>query len=188
MFLLLDLETGGLTHDHSILTMYMAILDGNLHIKNELGLSLKPDNGPIVADEEALKVNGISLNEHIINAIPESEAAAKIADFISKYSNDGKSKLMPLGHNPNFDIKFIQAKLVNKKDWDKNCQEPMDTIVLGKFLKILGKLPQDLPNSLGSYAEYFGILTPGLHDAKIDCETTVSVLKKMIRLVNEGKI
>ena len=189
MFLLLDSETGGLTHQHSILTTYMAVYDANLRLIDELSLKIQPDNGILVTDPEALKVNGINPEEHVKTAISETKAAGIIADFLSQNSTDGKNKLMPFGHNVEFDMAFIRARLINDKEMSKFfIKYNLDTIVLGTFLKLIGKLPKDLPNSLGSYAEYFGILTPGLHDAKIDCQTTLSVLKKMIRLIKEGNI
>lgn len=185
MFLLMDSETGGLDpSEHSILTLYMAIYDSGFNKISELDLKIKPNNGQYFVTDDAMKVNGIDLDEHDKNAIIELEASKQIQEFLANHSDDGKIKLMPFGHNVEFDVQFVKTKLIPKKIWDKTCTyNHLDTITIGTFLKIIGGLPPELPNSLGAYAEFFGISTPGLHDAKIDCMTTVAVLKRMSKFI-----
>lgn len=189
MFLLMDLETGGLEHENTILTGYFAFLDQNLNIIDELDLKLKPDTGKQYnVTEEALKVNGIVIEEHDKTAIPESKGAEKLLKFLEKNTNDGKQKIMILGHNVQFDIEFIKARLIPQKVLTKFLDNKygrytyMDTMAFGTLLQMTGRLPERLPRSLESFSEFFCIRTSNLHDAKVDCQTTVKVLKKMLEV------
>jgi DNA polymerase III epsilon subunit-like protein len=179
----MDTETGGLKKTETILTIYMGIVDPkDLTIKDEIYLQIKPDNGEYVYSEEALKVNGIDLIKHDKVAITESKAAADILNFFKK-NKVGTSTLTPLGHNVKFDIEFINNKLIPSHIWNEYVeQNTCDTMEMGKKLKEFGRLPMALSNSLGSYAEYFFIKTVGLHDARIDCYTTLKVYKKLIEV------
>lgn len=176
----MDTETGGLKKTETILTMYLGIVNPkDLSIEDEIYLQIKPDNGEYIASEEALMVNGIDLVKHDKEAITESQAAAQILSFFKKHKES--ELLTPLGHNVKFDVEFIHNKLIPTHIWSEYVQSGVeDTMEMGKALKDRGKLPDALSNALGSYAEYFFIKTAGLHDARIDCYTTLKVYKKLL--------
>lgn len=186
-YLLMDTETGGLSESNTILTAYFAVVNDSLDIVDELSLSLKPDDNNYIYTDEALKINGIDLIEHHKSAIFYSDARIKLAKFLCEHVPMGSTKLIPLGHNVTFDLKMIDAQLLNLDTngyltpaWRDYVSEVVeDTMVMGKALKEQRRLPDALSNALGSYAEYFLIRTFGLHDAKIDCNTTLQVYKKL---------
>ena len=181
--LLMDTETGGLKKTETILTLYMGIVDPqSLLIEEELYLEIKPDDGNYIYSEEALKVNGIDLKKHDKTAITESQAAEKIITLLSRVSRQS-GKVTPLGHNVVFDIDFINNKLVEPRIWNQYVSDKTeDTMLIGKRLKERRLMPEVLPNSLGSYAEFFFIRTSDLHNAQVDCYVTLKVYKKLIEL------
>lgn len=179
----MDCETGGLKGTETILTVYMAMVNNNLEIIDELDLEIKPDDGNYIYSEEALMINGIDLKKHDQTAIPESVATQKIISFFEKHK-ELQSKFTVLGHNVTFDINFIQNKLINPETWGTfvNTDHVEDTLEKAKALRESGHLPKELSLALGSCAEYFFIRTFGLHNAKLDCLVTLDVYKKELEL------
>ena len=92
-------------------------------------------------------------------------------------------KLEPLGHNVAFDIIKIKDNLISEGSWLKYVSyRLMDTGGIGNFLKKQGKIPKEISGSLSSYCEYFKVDNSKAHDAKADCQMTVSVYKEMLKL------
>lgn len=179
-FVALDNETGGLTSDTSLLTSFLAILDADLNIVDELELLVKPDDGIYRVNAEALNINKINLLEHDKKAIPYSQAGAPLYEFLRKHSDNGANKLVPFGHNVMFDILGICDKIMSKKTWDHFCgYRLLCTGNISQFLKLQGKLPSDIQASLGKLAAYFGIDNSKAHTSKGDVLMCIEVLKKM---------
>jgi DNA polymerase III alpha subunit (gram-positive type) len=187
-FLILDTETGGVTEETSLLTAFYSVLDENLNSVASLDLKLKPRNGLYFLDAGALKVNRINIVEHDAVATTYDDAKTLLYDFISTHSDGGKNKLIPIGHNVHFDIKFTQVYLVSKKTWDNFISyRTLDTGCVAQFLIAAGVIDgSKTTGSMESLAKYFGVdaayigfAEAKLHDAEYDSKLTVAVLRKM---------
>ena len=184
--LAMDTETGGLDPSYDVLTVYMAVLDENHAVVDELDLKLKPDNRAPVVSEGAMKVNKIDLPSLLENpeTLTYSQAREVILSFLQKNSIPGKrSSFIPLGHNVGFDLNFINAHLVPEKEWRKQVHYGvLDTSIICTFFKFSGLWPKEIGN-LGSIVDYLGLTLSNAHDAKADTLATVEVFKKMAALL-----
>jgi len=188
LFLVIDTETGGLGNQFSLLTLYIGILNSDFSIKHEFDFKLKPNDGNYIVCGEALNINKINLVEHDKDAITYKESGKILGNYLySTYTEkpeDLRNKLIPIGHNVNGDIRQIQDKIINVDNWNQWVSyRTLDTGPIGQFLKLCGKLPENLSGSLESYAQYFGIPHQS-HNAKSDALVTLSVLQNMIKLIN----
>ena len=180
-YVALDTETGGIGEDKSLLTAYLAILDEDLNVIDELDLKTKPDDGVYRVVGEALRINKIDLATHDLEAITYKEAGTKIYDFLYKNNPGGKLKLIPVGHNVAFDIKFLCEHTLSKKSFDKYVgYRCLDSGTISMFLMKTGRLPQ-MNASLGTLAAHYGI-TFDSHTAKGDTLATVAVMKEFLKL------
>ena len=192
-YLCFDTETGGLSPEQAdLLTCYMALLDQDFKILDELDLKLKPDGGRLpFADAGALKVNGINVSEHLADptTLTYSEAKLKVTELIKKFlKKTGRhSNNRPLGYNVPFDIKFVQTYLLPFEEWDSLINyNQVDPKVVVNFLKDCSWLPPDL-GSLVSVVKHFSISMGSAHTAKADTLATVEVYKRLLDLMASKK-
>jgi DNA polymerase III epsilon subunit-like protein len=181
-YLGMDIETGGVTSDKSLLTAYFVVIDEDLKtVYGELDLKIKPSDGVYNVTAEALEVNKIDLIQHDKEAVTEDKAATMLYEFLDKHAPSGTIKLTPLGHNVAFDINFIKERLT--KNFNKFVSyRVLDTSSVCQFLKLTGKVSRDLEGSLEKLAAYFGISLNTLHNAKDDTWLVVEILKRMVKL------
>jgi len=189
----LDSETGGLNPETAdILTLYIAMMDENFKIVDELDLKLKPDNGRLpVAEAQALRVNGIDLKAHMADpeTITYSAAKEKILVFLKKYlKKSGRfSNLRVLGQNVPFDLKFIFKHLVPEEEWYKIMHYVLvDTKSIVDFLKDCSWMPREL-GSLSSVVEYLGVPKRTAHTAKDDTLMTIDAYKAILAMMAAKK-
>lgn len=178
-YFLFDTETGGLKKDMSLLTLYGYILDENLNVLDFIDLKIKPDDGIYNISAQALEINKIVLTEHDKVAITLTEAKNQFANFIWRWALN--NKLTPVGHNVRFDVKFVKTHLL--EEWDRYFdRRHLDTASIGKFLSLSGKLSKLNQYSLTELATAFEISfdTEKRHDAQVDAELTLKLLKNMI--------
>lgn len=191
-YICFDTETGGLTPETDVLTTYMAIVGENFDIKEELDLKLKPDGGRLpIAEEQALKINGIDLRKHLEDpeTITYSEAKTQIVEMLRKYlKKSGKySNIRPMAYNANFDIGFIQKHVLPFKEWDSLINyNVVDPKVVVNFLKDSKWFPPDL-GSLVSVVKHLEIPMGKAHTAKADTLAMIEVYKKILDLMNSKK-
>ena len=143
----------------------------------QTSLSVKPDNGEYVINPEALRINRIDLVKHDDVAITYSKAGGLTRDFIWKHSKNGKIKLIPMGKNVPFDVEKFCDHVLNKKTWNQyvsyRCYDITPLII---YLKRVGKLPQDAPESLEGLAKFIEFdFVP--HTAKGDNYAGIAVIK-----------
>lgn len=187
-----DTETSGINPAvHCVLTAFFTVLDENDNPVDELDLKIKPDSGEIAFQEEALRVNGINLEEHKKEAITYSEARPLILEFFKKNSVKKRS-LIPCGHNINFDINMIiGCGLLSQEEWDKFVHyRTLDTTPLTSFLKEVDILPSKVGN-LGSLVEHFGLEKRNAHNAREDVLMWIDVFKaykKMLIDIKKGAL
>jgi DNA polymerase III epsilon subunit-like protein len=191
-YLAFDSETGGLEVSADMLTLYMAIVDENFKVLEELDLKLKPDGGRLpVAEAGVLKVNGIDLHKHLADpeTITYSEAKEKIVVLLKKYlKKRGRySNLTPLGQNVDFDIKFLQHHILQPEEYNKYIHYgKMDTKMISDFFKACGYFPPDVGN-LSSIAKHLNVTLSNAHNARSDTLACVEVYKKMVELMASKK-
>ena len=180
-----DCETGGISEETSLLTVYFAILDYKLKQIDELELALKPNNsGPYIVEPEGLFVNKINLYEHDKVAIPYSTGGQQLFNLLKKHNMLDKNKITPLGHNVHFDIATVNRNLLGAKTWNQyvsyKCE---DSQVVARHYQRKGILPVDMSISLGSLINFFNVKVPGeQHQAKYDTLATIEVYKSLLRL------
>lgn len=189
LYVWFDTETSGISPKiHSVLTAYFAVYDENLNFIDEIELFLKPDNGEIVAEEQALKINGINLNDHLKNpkTLTYSQGKEKILDFFSKHKQKNK-KMRPSGHNIEFDKNFIMGQIMTEEEWSKYIHHnSLDTLRIVTFLQDIGMVPNDI-GKLTDFVDHFGISKRDAHDAREDVKMNVEVYKKLKQMLTETK-
>jgi oligoribonuclease (3'-5' exoribonuclease) len=181
-FIAFDVEAGGTTPEHSLLSAYFVVIDEDLKtVYGELDLLVKPDNGNYVVTAEALQVNKIQLIEHDKVAITESKAGTLLYNFLKTHSSNGTIKLIPLGHNVAFDVDFIKQHMLNKTFNQFVAYRMLDTSSQIQFMKLTGQVPSDLAGSLSEIAIHFGVSTTTNvpHTAKGDTWMVVEILRKL---------
>jgi DNA polymerase III alpha subunit (gram-positive type) len=187
-YLGLDVETGGVDLDKSLLTSYLGVYifnDGVFTLEDELYLYTKPNDGVYHCNGEAMGINKIDLVEHDKKAITYGEAGGILREFLIKNSNNGKDKLIPIGHNVKFDTTFIKDKILKTFEHYVSYRT-LDTGPIAQFLKLCGLIPDDKMGGLSKLAEHVGCKPEGeLHDAKTDTHLTVAVLQKFIALIKK---
>lgn len=193
LYLPFDTETGGLDPKLAdLLTIYMAVMDENFKIIDEVDLKVKPDGGRLpVCEAGALKVNGIDVAKHLADpeTITYSEAKTRITTMLRKHlRKTGRySNLIPLGHNVSFDVGFLQQHILPKDEWDKIIHyRTVDTSTIVNFLKDCGWFPRELGN-LGSVVEYLGVPKRAAHNAKEDTLMCVDCYKGILGVMDSKK-
>lgn len=182
MYLGIDVETGGIGDDVSLLTVYLAVLDQDFEVVSDLELNIKPKDGRYHVTAEALAVNKINLIEHDTKAITDSEAGPILHNWLKEASLNGAVKLVPVGQNVGFDIRVLQQKLLKAPAWEKFVSyRLLDTAVIAQYLKVLGKIPQEVSGGLGTLVDHYKVPRLEAHVAKNDVLMTVSVLKAMLK-------
>jgi hypothetical protein len=180
----LDSETGGIGIDKSLLTFCFIVTDNDFNKIDELNLALKPEDGTYKCTAEALNINKIDLIKHDKTAITYKEGGTKLYNFLKYHSNEGKIKLIPVGHGMAGDLDNIFDKLIARKTWETFVSyRRLDTAGVAQFLRFSKVLNDSISGSLESLVEYFGIKKEILHDARGDTLMTINVLKEMTKLV-----
>lgn len=175
-----DFETGGLDPSNSSsLTAYFEILDEDFNTIDELYLEVMPDDGIIKASPEALKVNKIDLEQHKTVAKTYTEANKLLVAFLAKHSSK-YDKLIPMGHNVDFDLNFVTSHLIKKSDWDNAVSyRKLCTAALSHFFKLSGWFASGQKMSLGDLAKSMDIQFEGAaHNAKADTKVAIEILKR----------
>lgn len=190
-YLFIDDEMGGLDKDkHSLLQVYLLAVDENFNFVDDSNLLLKPDDGIYHVTGEAMNVNRIDLKIHDTKAITYKEAGTKLYKWLQDLTNDGKIKLIVVGHGVYGDVEWIIKYLMSRGSWEKfTSYRKLDTQASVQFLRACGIFSDDVDGGLQSLAKYFGIDVDEnqLHDAKYDTKLTLSVFLALKQMVAEFK-
>lgn len=182
-----DSETGGTDSSYSLLTLYVRVVDKEYNLLDDLYLRIKPDDGVYKTTDEALKINGIVIAEHDKIAITETEAKKILLDFLSRNSDNSKTRLTPSGYNIGFDLRFINDHLIDSKTWGKHVSySHVDLFPLVNAFFVAGIIPSNVGNRLIDVAEYFNLKTDGAHDAKNDILMNVEIFSIVIDLIRKA--
>ncbi|MEV9528217.1 3'-5' exonuclease [Aliarcobacter butzleri] len=166
-FIVIDIETTGL---HSIRDEIIEI--GAIKIENINSTQHKTFQAFIkpkkAIPEFITNINGIT-NEMVENADSIEEVLEEFLDFIEDY---------PLvGHNIDFDIKFLNNK-IKKAKLDFNNKELIDTLPLSRRA-----FPKSYNHKLQTLVRYIGINTNGSHRALEDSKATLFVYTTSLRIL-----
>jgi DNA polymerase III epsilon subunit-like protein len=190
-FIALDIETGGIGDDKSLLTACFIFAKrsdgGEMQIIDSLNLKIKPEDGIYHVTAESLEINHIDLKQHDKEAITEREAGQKLYERLKTwYTISGSTKLIPVGHNVAFDIRRVTNTLVSRGSWDSFVSyRVLDTCTIAQFLKMTNKLPNSLTCSLVNLGDYFKCHPLGgkPHEAEYDTLLALNVLEKLTTYV-----
>lgn len=182
MYLCIDTETGGLTTDYSLLTLAAIVADEEFSpIRGGTAadtLTLEIRHPTYVVSPEALTVNRIDLIHHSARGLKLEQAQQKFADFVRQAKEMCGKKLIPVGHNLQFDLGFVWAQLMQKSDWDQYCDYHfLDTMVAARFFKAAGVIQGGC--RLDDLREFFHIDTGVAHTALADTKATLAVARAL---------
>lgn len=192
LYMPFDSETGGLDENKAdLLTWYGAIMNEDYQILDEIYLKLKPEGRLPIAEAQALKVNGIDIQQHL--ADPETVTYAvgreRVMSMIKKHlkKNGRFSNIMPMGYNVPFDVRWTQKHLIPQELWLANLHYKINDVMQNvDFLKKAGWFPKDL-GSLGTVVAFLGIPKRNAHNAKEDTLMTIDVDKKIMEIMKNKK-
>lgn len=186
MYLFIDTETGGLTPQHSLLTVSCIGVDERFDIipaaDRSHGLYLRLKHAEYALTAGALSVNKINIVEHNENGLELAVAKQKLLAFIEEIlKTTGKKRLVPAGHNVGFDVQFLRANLLNDAEWDRYFTYPaLDTAAIARFLNA-GKMVGG-GYSLTALRDKFlpHMRDNVMHNAEIDNLVTIELAKKFV--------
>jgi len=188
-----DTETGGFDpRKADLLTAYFCILDEEFKMQDELYLKLKPNGERLpIAEAQALRVNGINMQEHLADSetVSYSEGKEKLVAMLKKYlkKNGRYSNIRPLGYNVPFDVKWVQEHLLPQEEWESILHyKHVDVMQNADFLKECGWFPKDL-GSLGTVVDYLQLPKRAAHNAREDTLMTVDVHRKLLEIMKAKK-
>lgn len=183
-YIAFDCETTGVNDNCHLLTVSFLILTSNLKEVDCLNISLKQTNGYHIYPE-SLEVNKIDIVKHHQQSIDLLDARRKLLQFLQKYK--GQYSLIPIGHNIQFDIKFIKKSgLLTEEEYTKYISyNALDTVVVSQFLKLSGKLHEKQSLSLVNLCKSCNLKRNEEmeHSAEYDIKMTVKLLKYFKKLV-----
>jgi len=110
----IDVETAGFNADKDALLEIAAVIikmddDGKLHQGEACAAHVEPFKGANL-DDKALAFNGIDPWHPFRMALPEAEALEKVFESVEHALQDtGCSRAILVGHNPFFDLGFLNA-------------------------------------------------------------------------------
>lgn len=168
-YVVLDIETTGLSPQKNEIIELSALRVVKGEIEEEFSKLVKPRGyvSPFIT-----KLTGIT-REMLSEAPPIDKAIWEFKEFCSDS--------IVLGHNINFDLNFINTKLMQCHNIGFN-NDYIDT------LKIARKLLPQLPSKkLGLIAAHFNLNTDGMHRGLKDCVVTNLCYQKFLGMVTHQK-
>jgi DNA polymerase III epsilon subunit-like protein len=188
-----DTETGGTNAEETdVLTFYMALLDENFKMLDEIDLKLKPDGGRLpVTHAKALEVNGIDIRKHLEDpeTITYSEGRERFAAMLKKHhKREGRyNNIKPMGYNVPFDERYVWKHIMPFGQWEEFMHyKRIDVMERVDFLKESGWFPPEL-GGLGTVNEYLRLPKRNAHNAKDDTWMCVDVYVKIIDIMKSKK-
>lgn len=182
----LDVETAGTDHtQHKLIQVGMVALDEDLMEINRSEFYVCQSRYGV--NEEAMKINGLSIDEVMRKGMLPFVASEAIKAFVEASFGviDHKDKRpVMLGHNVEFDKRFIKQQLfddVGSSFESVFSHRTICTHSILHFLASCGKVPYHIMKSHKAF-EHFGIENKNAHTALSDALATRELYKKCIDL------
>ena len=183
--LVIDCETGGLDPQmHSILSFAAVVVNAGA-IEDMMHLLIAEPE--IIAEPEALRVNGLSVEQLKVAGVTPAQAVWALENMLQQHDMRGRVTLA--GCNVAFDVGFMKRlyRLANGDFSGRFSRRTLDVQTGALLLEQAGRI--SLPGgsaSLDSLCDHFGVpLDRGAgHSALEDAEATAQVLHKMLILLN----
>ena len=170
---ILDLKTTGLgIHNNNLLEIGLIAVDKHLAIKQTLTIPVKL-NGRAHWGEAAAKVHKITEEAARKQGVELSEALNMVDDFLNENYDETP---IPVGFNPNFDMKLIETAYEKKKRKHPFSHTVYDLNTVGKYLFNI--------NSSRFLVPHLGIEVDEdkKHSALYDCELALKTLRRLERI------
>ncbi len=176
-YVVLDCETGGLdATKNPILEIALVILDTDLNEVLRYETYIKPYDS-LEVTKEALRANGIKMQEVEKSGISKKEAQANIVSVLRKSmggSHHPSRRPVVVGHNINFDIDFlIEFFKGSKFNWKD--------LVYDIYIDTQADAKRAFPNApnlqLGTCCEMAGVKLIGAHRAMPDTLATADLFR-----------
>lgn len=167
----LDVETGGLDPlQHSILEVALASQGAELRL-------LISEPYP-VAEEEALAINGLSLEVCESEGMAPSDAVDEIERFMGRIERP-----MLVGHNIAFDLAFMRRLYrMAHRAVPKCFARTLDTHTLLWALAWAGKIQPQACTSSGAFETFRVEMSGPRHTALVDARATLELLGKILEV------
>lgn len=181
--IILDVETGGLKYkEHPITQIGLVVLEPkNFSIIEQYETFIKPYNN-LEITAKALEVSRVTIEE-IENGIYHVKALAKLIEIFRKHSAP-KQKVVLMGHNFNFDIKFLE-ELFNIKSKDLyDFIDPVYWCTLRMMKLYERKEKAGLAYDLTACCGRFDIKLKAAHGALPDVMATRDLLKALMKVLD----
>lgn len=168
-----DTETTGLDHKEQEMVQFAFIIEVDKQVVAEENLKMRPAR-PDKASADALKITGKTIEDLL--AYPERRAQyGRILEILGRHIRkfDKGDKLIWVGHNPSFDMRFVRSYFEEHGDvyfgsWFDN--RPADTVSLAVAASMRGHF-KVADYKLGTLCAHFGIPLEA-HDAMNDVRAT----------------
>jgi DNA polymerase III epsilon subunit-like protein len=172
-----DTETGGLNpYTDGLCSVTLQ----NINKEETKTIFIKP-NPELNYNPDALRVNGLTLQELEEKGVSEPEAIKQIIIYLKQ--EYGSFKPCLLAHNIVFDIQFMNALFYRNKMplfqeffWG----DPKDTMIIISYLKEKGLNNFDKLNLQSVHRALFGELFKNAHTSEADVLATTKIYKKLI--------
>lgn len=193
--LCIDWETSGAAFGKDSSKFFQGISFGaivfrtaDFSVVEELYCMVKFDESKWQWSDEAQKIHGLTREKLEAEGFTAEEAAGALAELILKYF--GNTKVMFLGHNPEFDRRFTNQLLLNidvefstervtdSAGWIEVHHVLLDTSALGMIT--LGLFKSDL------LFDRLGFAERGEHNALTDARQTLETCAAIRQLVQLG--
>lgn len=192
MYLFMDAETGGLTPQHSLLTVSCIAVDDKFRVipvgERTPGLYLRIRHDEYALTAGALAVNKINLVEHNEKGVPLSVAKKELCDYLKQAcKTSNRKRLIPAGHNVAFDVQFIRAYLLDDAQWNEFFTYPfLDTAAIARFFTAASLYSGGY--SLTALRDRFTphLSSSSMHNAETDNLVTIALAEKFARVVNQN--
>jgi len=160
-YVVIDIETTGLSFDEDRIIEVAAIHVKNGHVTDEFSTLVRSCD---IVPPEITALTGIT-TDMMLQGMAPAEALSKLCDFI------GSNRLVC--HNASFDLTFLQIEC--KRVDIKMRKNPItDTLIMARR-----KIVQVNDYKLYSIAQYFNLSAKTLHRALDDCHLTHRIYMKL---------